>query len=553
MEHKKQIQTDKPTGNVVRKLGILRKQLQSDNYDNDVAETLTDMQDLYKQMGGYLSAPTHELFNIALEYYNRNIEDIRLFLASRGISAETIEAVTQDYGGAIVGQFTYRATPQQMAECLEKVNQETALKKDKYVLYFGVMIQYARCVSLIVKFEKAFRSPEATLATKNDFINGGYTAIDALCLLSLHRRQYFNIADFYGVSAVKVGTWFDNLEKYAHLGQYAVYYALSALALNATDQQLNDIQIPDDWTTKAEAEKYAKEYTENARQKLTRKSETVRLHNPMLAILSRPIRSADSEKVKTSAPIALAIQKYAADNNITAVSQYRINQVFECLNSIVRYGIRTNDGYIKIKTTLSEFADLCLSRDANAPEKDEIKNALNVLDGLFIVVPHPRKVEAIRLMVIKKITKTDKGVTELEIDVSAQATSGTVQIVGAAEYQKALKSCQSLSQSRFYAIIQGKNHQKEMDMLDHIFGYSAEIETAMLNKETEAQIKAREQNIMKNKARDKKSLESMFKKALANRIIKKYAKKQTGIGKRNVPIYVYSWESVRPNEQPEEQ
>lgn len=555
IDNKQQI----PTENLNRerdesiKSGVLRYVIESHNAPDNVATALKEIQAVYKQLGGYMSAPTPELFYKAINYFNINIGNTRQFLANSGVCTDTIDAVTQDYGNVILGQFTFRATPQQMAECLNKIKRDNAAQTDKYVLFFGVLLQYARSVQLIKKFENAFRSPGASIKTKNAFLDDKYSAIDALCLLSLHRRQFFNIADFYGISEIKINAWFDNLEKYAHLGQYAVYYALSALALGATDQQLEEIQAPDDWITAAQAKQYAKGYTLNARQKITKNNGTYRLHNPMLAILSRPVRSADSEKVKTSAPIALAIQRYAKDHNITAVSEYRINQVFECLNVMTKYGIRTNDGYIKIKTTLSEFADICFQRDASAPEKNEIKTALSVLDGLFIVVPQPRKVEAIRLVVIKKITTTDKGVTELEIDVSEQATSGGVQVVGAAEYKNMLKSCQSLSQSRFNAIIEIKNHQQEMTLLDDVFGYNDEIETARLNKETEAQIKALQKNIQAHLSRDKKSLETMFKKAQANNKIKSYTKKQTGIGKYNVPIYVYSWVSIKAKDQPDEQ
>ena len=62
----------------------------------------------------------------------------------------------------------------------------------------------------------------------------------------------------------------------------------------------------------------------------------------------------------------------------------------------------------------------------------------------------------------------------------------------------------------------------------------------------EAEITKIKDNQKNHLSRDKRKLEQMFNKAHADGLIT-YTKKQTGIGKHNVPVYVYEWKRVNPN------
>lgn len=550
--------------------------------NGDALGTFARLQDLYKNFGVYMLVPTAELWERAVNYFNTHIEGIQSVLTKYGVSAGTIEAVRIDYAGVLCGQFTFCATPVQMLELLQKIKAFRAWGADKYVLYFALMQQYLTTIVLADKFNAAFRNEGATGATKTAFMDGQYSPIDALCLQSLRNRHFFSVQDFDGVERVNVINWLDNLEAYANIGKYAVYYVVASVVFSATPEMLQEIPAPELLTGAIEAlgaksiREYAEKYTnrirrnveamadnvaemfeaetateqEQAKQKAEtwepeQDKEKLRTSNTMLAIQSRPVRVGDNEKALYTAPIALSIRKYAQDHNISGISTYRINQVFECLDYMLRFGTPTNDGYIKINTTLSAFANECINRDANQSEKEEIKNALGVLDRLFIVVPRPRKVEAIRLVVLKKIAKTDTGIIELEIDVSAQVNKGATQVIGIDEYRELKKMCQSLAHSRFSAIIKLKTHQQESTLLDDIYGYTDEIETARISGETEVQIKKRIENHRRHLSRDKRKLEEMFKTAQDNGAILSYEKRQTGIGKYNVPTFVYEWK--RPN------
>ena len=124
-EIKTTIPTENPNAeqDAIRKLLLLRDEINNGEHreSGDVIETLTQLQGLYKELGGYLLTPTAELFPRAMDYFNAHVEGVRALLTKHGVSGETVEAVTQDYGGVLMGQFTFRATPVQMLELLRKI------------------------------------------------------------------------------------------------------------------------------------------------------------------------------------------------------------------------------------------------------------------------------------------------------------------------------------------------------------------------------------------------------------------------------------------------
>lgn len=595
-EIKTTIPTENPNAeqDAIRKLLLLRDEINNGEHreSGDVIETLTQLQGLYKELGGYLLTPTAELFPRAMDYFNAHVEDVRALLTKHGVSGETVEAVTQDYGGVLMGQFTFRATPVQMLELLKKIKPYRAYFADKYVLYFGVMKQYAIAVELAAKFNDAFRNEGATADTKTAFMDGRYSPTEALCLQFLRNRQFFTVRDFEGVEREQVINWLDNLEAFSNVGKYTIYYALASLALTASTEQLQEINAPELLTVTVEdfgvksAQEYAERYTNNVRRKVEEMlgevielieadtaqereqakqavedwnskadKENVRLYNTILSIQTRPVYVANDEKAQYTQPIEVAINHYVKDRGIKHISPYKVEQVFGCINYLLRFGTPQNNGYISIETSLSAFANEVLGFDANGEQKAEILTALEVLDGAHIVIPSPRKVDAIRMLVIKRRTLHDTGQLDLEIEVSGLVKKGAAQVISAADYKKLRKQGKGQIQSRFNAMWLNKGHIKELGALDDIFGYSAEVDVAVRMGKPEAEIMKIKDNQKKNLSRDKRKLEQMFEKAQADGLIT-YTKKQTGIGKHNVPIYVYEWKRVNPNieiQEPDEQ
>lgn len=595
-DHKQQIPTENPNAeqDAIRKLLLLRDHINNDRVTDsgDVIETLTQLQGLYKELGGYLLTPTAELFPRAMDYFNAHIEDIRVFMTKHGVSNETVEAVTQDYGGVLMGQYTFRATPVQMLELLKKIKPYKAYFADKYVLYFGVMKQYAITVELAAKFNDAFRNEGATADTKKAFMDGRYSPTEALCLQSLRNRHFFTVRDFEGVEREQVINWLDNLEAFSNVGKYTIYYALASLALTASTEQLQEINAPELLTVTVEdfgvktAQEYAERYTNNVRRKVEEmgggvielieadtaqereqakqavedwesktNKEPVRLYNTLLSIQTRPVYVADNEKAQYTAPIEMLINQYVRDKGIKNISPYKVEQVCGCINYLLRFGTPQSNGYITIETSLSALANEVLGFDANGEQKAEVLTALEVLDGAHIVIPSPHKVDAIRLLFLRQRTIHDTGQIDLVIDVSALVKKGAAQVISAADYKKLRKQSKSQVQNRFVNMLLSKGHKSEMAALDDIFGYTAEVDVAVRSKKPETEIKRIKDNQKKHLSRDKRKLEQMFEKAQADGLIK-YTKKQTGIGKHKVPIFVYEWERLREPEiiqEPDEQ
>lgn len=545
------------------------------NTAENITETIERLQAVYRETGLFIPLPSAALLPKSEAVFNSNIARIRTELSNSGVTAETVEAVTQDYGKAITGDYLYKATPAQMLEVLKKVKPYKAFLIDKYVLYYGVMTQYSRCLAMVGKFNDAFRVEGATPETKTAFMDAQYSAFEAVALGYLWDRHYFTYRDFDGIERNEVITWLDGVESWGHVGKYAMYYTLSKLVLGASTDELKTILPPPYFPTPEKAQEYAETYCKNVETKLSElygkvvelieadtaqeqeqakqevenwdsktNKEPVRLSNTLLSVQTRPVYVANDEKAQYTAPIEVAINQYVKDKGLKHISPYKVEQVFGCINYLLRFGNPTNNGYITIETSLSAFANEVLGFDANGEQKAEILTALEVLDGAYIVIPSPRKVDAIRMLVIKRRTLHDTGQLDLEIEVSGLVKKGATQVISATDYKKLKKQGKGQIQSRFNAMLLNKGHIKETGALDDIFGYSAEVDVAVRMGKPEAEIKKIKDNQKKHLSRDKRKLEQMFEKAAADGLIT-YVKKQTGTGKHNVPIYVYEWHRLR--------
>ena len=590
-EIKSTIPTENPNAeqDAIRKLLLLRDHINNDRItDNgDVIETLTQLQGLYKELGGYLLTPTAELLPRAMNYFNAHIEDIRALLTRYEVSGETVEAVTQDYGGVLVGQYTFRATPVQMLELLKKIKPFRAWSADKYVLYFGVMKQYAITIELAAKFNDAFRNEGATAETKTAFMDGRYSPTAALCLQSLRNRRYFTVQDFDGVEREQVINWLDNLEAYANVGKYTVYYALATLVLTASTEQLQEINAPELLTVTVEdfgvktAQEYATRYTDFVRRKVEEMADSVaellaadtppqekeqakqtvedweskansndkiRFAQTQLTVLSRDVYGAtDGEKATSIIPVTAFIEEYMTKHGLTErISTFVVERAIEGIT--ILKGIkapRVRDGKYKIETNISEFSRACGYNDANEDEKKQLLTALGVLNNMYVVVWHPTKVKAIKMFSLDEITLAGEGKGELVIEVSAKALQGRQEVINASDFERMKKAGKGQAQSHFNAQILCKGHKRELDLLNEIFGYDEKRDTARFHNATPEQLQQIEDSIAKHLSRDKRTLQKMFDTAQDNGIIT-YTKRSIGKGKRGVEIYVYEWKRVKP-------
>lgn len=560
-EIKTTIPTDNPNAeqDAIRKLLLLREHITNDKPDGeDLMETLTQLQGLYKELGGYLLTPTAELLPRAMDYFNAHVEDIRALMTKHGVSGETVEAVTQDYGGVLMGQFTFRATPVQMLELLKKIKPYRAYFADKYVLYFGVMKQYATAVELAAKFNDAFRHDGATADTKTAFMDGRYSPTEALCLQSLRNRHFFTVKDFDGVEREQVINWLDNLEAYANVGKYTVYYALASLALTASTEQLQAINAPELLTVTVEdfgvktAQEYATRYADFVRRQIESKAgEVIELieadteqerkqaqqavkdwenstpvvigHNSAL-ILSRDIYTAPDAKARDILPITAHIEDYMRVHGYDKmISPLIVEKAVMGINLLQRdKKVKPSNGRYTFYTTVSEFANVSYGWDANEEQKKELLHALKILHNLYIVVWKPTGRVAIQLVALKEIGLSGDEKGKLTIEVTAQAMTGDEKPIAASDFKKLQQASKGQAQSHFNGQVLSKGnrgHKREDDLLDEVFGYTFRIDEARMHNATDADIRLIQRKIAKNKTNNRKQLLKMFEKAQADGLI----------------------------------
>ena len=560
-EIKTTIPTENPNAeqDAIRKLLLLREHITNDKPDGeDLMETLTQLQGLYKELGGYLLTPTAELLPRAMDYFNAHVEDIRALMTKHGVSGETVEAVTQDYGGVLMGQFTFRATPVQMLELLKKIKPYRAYFADKYVLYFGVMKQYATAVELAAKFNDAFRHDGATADTKTAFMDGRYSPTEALCLQSLRNRHFFTVKDFDGVEREQVINWLDNLEAYANVGKYTVYYALASLALTASTEQLQAINAPELLTVTVEdfgvktAQEYATRYADFVRRQIEGKAgEVIELieadteqerkqaqqavkdwenstpvvigHNSAL-ILSRDIYTAPDAKARDILPITAHIEDYMRVHGYDKmISPLIVEKAVMGINLLQRdKKVKPSNGRYTFYTTVSEFANVSYGWDANEEQKKELLHALKILHNLYIVVWKPTGRVAIQLVALKEIGLSGDEKGKLTIEVTAQAMTGDEKPIAASDFKKLQQASKGQAQSHFNGQVLSKGnrgHKREDDLLDEVFGYTFRLDEARMHNATDADIRLIQRKIAKNKTNNRKQLLKMFEKAQADGLI----------------------------------
>lgn len=595
-EIKTTIPTENPNAeqDAIRKLLLLREHITNDKPDGeDLMETLTQLQGLYKELGGYLLTPTAELLPRAMDYFNAHVEDIRALMVKHGVSGETVEAITQDYGGVLMGQFTFRATPVQMLELLKKIKPYRAYFADKYVLYFGVMKQYATAVELAAKFNDAFRHDGATADTKTAFMDGRYSPTEALCLQSLRNRHFFTVKDFDGVEREQVINWLDNLEAYANVGKYTVYYALASLALTASTEQLQAINAPELLTVTVEdfgvktAQEYATRYTDFVRRQIESKAgEVIELieadtaqereqakkavedwenanpvvigHNIAL-IQSRDLYATHDAKAKDILPISAHIEDYMRTRGLDEmISPYVVEKAVVGINLLQRFhNIKPENGRYTFYTSISEFANACYDRDASEPEKKELLHALKILHNLYIVVWKPTGRHAIQLVSLKDIGLSGEDKGKLTIEVTAQAMTGNEKPISAADFKKLQQAGKGQAQHHFNGQILSKGnkgHKREDDLLDEVFGYTRRLDEARMHNATDADIRLIRRNITANKTNHRKQLLKMFEKAQADGLITYKTRK----GKDGGTVYewvslIHTKPTTNGTQEPEEQ
>lgn len=545
------------------------------NTVEDVTATIERLQAVYKETGLFMSLPSAVLLPKSEAAFNANINRIRTELSNNGVSGETVEAVTQDYGKAITGDYLYRATPVQMLEVLKKVKPYKAYLIDKYGLYYGVLQQYSRCLAMVGKFNDAFRVKGATADTKTVFMDAQYSAFEAVALSYLWDRRYFTLQDFDGIEREQVITWLDGVESWGNVGKYIMYYIIAKLALGASTDELKTIVPPPYFKTAEIAQEYAETHSahvenkinelyakvvelieadteqekEQAKQEVeaweskTNNAAPVVIGHNSAIILSRDIYTSPDAKARDILPITAHIEDYMKLHGFDKmISPYIVEKAVMGINLLQRdKKVKPENGCYTFYTSISEFANISYGWDANEEQKKELLHALKILHNLYIVVWKPTGRHAIQLVSLKDIGLSGEDKGKLTIEVTAQAMTGEEKPISAADFKKLQQAGKGQAQHHFVGQVLSKGnkgHKREDELLDDIFGYTFRINEARMHNATDADIRLIRRNITANKSNHRKQLKKMFDKAQADGLITY----KTRTGKDGGTVY--EWVSI---------
>ena len=214
----------------------------------DVAKLTRRLSVTAAKLGGYYLAAPEDLLTAGENYFHEHAEQVRAALEQGGADAETIAAVLNDYGAALCGMCEYRATAQQMENALKSCGPAVAYSIDKYGLYIGLLYCYQRNLNTLAEYQREVKQePDAT---KRDLFfmasvsAGEFNDLHAAALLWLQNTGFITASDFAGIDTPTIQNFLSYIDLYGNNGQFVQYVYTARHALNATREQLEQLQPP---------------------------------------------------------------------------------------------------------------------------------------------------------------------------------------------------------------------------------------------------------------------------------------------------------------------
>lgn len=214
----------------------------------DVAKLTRRLSVTAAKLGGYYLAAPEDLLTAGENYFHEHAEQVRAALEQGGADAETIAAVLNDYGAALCGMCEYRATAQQMENALKSCGPAVAYSIDKYGLYISLLYCYQRNLNTLAEYQREVKQePDAT---KRDLFfmasvsAGEFNDLHAAALLWLQNTGFITASDFAGIDTPTIQNFLSYIDLYGNNGQFVQYVYTARHALNATREQLEQLQPP---------------------------------------------------------------------------------------------------------------------------------------------------------------------------------------------------------------------------------------------------------------------------------------------------------------------
>jgi len=569
------------------------------NTDEDVTDEerestyklLRETRDEAAKAGIYMLLPTETLARRGELYYNQHVGVIRKTLASAGAAPDVINVVCKDYAAALFGDYRFTATPEQMQAATTALPPVVAFNIDRYALYCGVLLNYARYLLRYQDYTQAVKGEAATEETKRAIMAGFYSGMDARAMGWLIKRGYVEPSDFAGFDPAEVNTFFRNILLYGFVGEYAIYYFIAKYALLANAQELAEIDPPpiDINTPLVEFAEQAAEQSiellnrsakifaeavtldastterEQARQAGEdwhdkTNADVIKIHQNYGLVLSRPVNiSPNGEEITKTFPVRLYIEDFTRKYpEYAGITETTVQKVIEGVNLLPTYlnaqmTIGENGRY-SFLTNITKFSEICGYVDANQDEKTALLGGLRMLDNLYFVVNKPKRFEeykdrkgrkrrqqvggmvAMRFLVIREFG-LETG--HLRIEVYPESLKGRPTLINQHTYRQLRAEAKGLTQSRFNFQIATKSHKSERDLIDEVFGFAD-----MLKYATPEELPKVTKYVQGHRGRERERLLGWFEQYVKAGIITNFKREPSKTDKRD---FVLSWVCPDPS------
>lgn len=498
------------------------------------------------------------------------------------ITPETEAVLLEDYARALFGVYKFKATREQM-QALRPTKSPQTFIIDAYALYYIVLCGYARTLDALADYERNVKSLFADETTRRGYIQGPYYTAEARAASWMISAGLFTAADFTDIAKPsEISGYIDRCETVGAIYDYTAYYLIARYCLNATPQELERIPAPreDFKNGEATALEFAQqtadfvrevltrqglnlaevvtaqsfEEIQNAREKIKqdeltvsgRTGEIIRIPENYALLLSRDIYYSREGKQKIITRDKIAPLKAFIDNYLrkhpefSTVSPYMVEKTLEGLYLYNRlYTAKPINGLYTFETNISVFAAACGFKDANDDEKQQILTALQVLDGLYLVVWRPKGPAALRFLSVRMIGLKGENKGRLILDMSPESMQGRPKFIAAEDYKRLSKTGKGQAAAHFRYQILTKGHKLEETLLNEVFGYDTLIAEYQENGADELALRDARRNIDKHKPRDRKRLLKYFEDCQKEGLIK-YTRTENARGE-----VVYSWETAK--------
>ena len=474
------------------------------------------------------------------QYINDRLTPIREAVAPF-VTPETLEILIHDYALVFVGGFDFEATPPQMIEALKLLKPTNAFLIDRYGLYFGLLLNYAKTLEVNRTLRHILRkdNPNREL----DLV-AFYTQSPATLVMAaqwLLTKGIITAEDFEGIPPETITRFLTACDVMGDMARYAQLYFTSKHALSATTEELHAIPYPKQFKTADDAHAFAERLAQDLNAKMAEMSakidaalnavtatdtvedfkqeqaktatvEAININNKLATILSRDIYSASDATAAQIVPISKTITHLFKRGEIDAITAFNVEKAVEGLQMLQAFerGVEQSDGRILYDISINKFVDRAFGRDATQEEITALINALRLLNNIYLVTWKSNgKREAVAAVHLAKYEMNEKGnpTGNMRITLDPKLTKGKPNFILLADYNEMKKRAKRQAQNHFRNQILSKAQKEENALLDAVFGYQR------MRDETDGsaeELKGVAEFIRKNKSKHRKQIIEMF-------------------------------------------